>query len=182
MKTTRIFLAAAILAVTASNADAQIGIMAGVNFASVSAQAGGADVSTDGRTGFNAGVFAAKGGIVGFAGGLFYSQKGFAVSGNEVKLDYLEIPLMLRVKFLMLRAYGGPNLAFELSCNSDSESLVSCSDDTESFDFGWKVGVGGTLLFFNLDVAYIYGTTNISKVEGTSIKNRVIQVDLGLGI
>ncbi len=182
MKTARILLVAVVLAATASTADAQIGVMAGVNFASVSATDDGADVSTDGRTGFNAGVFLAKGGLLGFAGGLFYSQKGFSVSDNGVNLDYLEIPLMLRVKFLMLRAYGGPNLAFELSCKSDSDSVFSCSDATESFDFGWKIGVGGTLLIFNLDVAYIYGTTNISKVEGSSIKNRVIQVDLGLGI
>ena len=184
MKTTRIVLIIAMLVVTASSANAQVGIMAGVNSASVSASVDGADVSTDSRTGFNGGVFAGKGGLIGFMGGLFYSQKGFSVSGNNVNLDYLEVPLMLRVKFLMLRGYVGPNLAFELSCSGDPtlNGVAFSCDDTESFDFGWKIGVGGTLLMFNLDVAYEWGTTDIWKVENGSIKNQVIQIDLGLGI
>ena len=184
MKITRIILVAAILAVTATSADAQIGISAGVNFANVNATVDGEDVSTDGRTGFNGGVFVGKGGLIGFMGGLFYSQKGFSASGENVNLDYLEVPLMLRVKFLMLRGYAGPNLAFELSCKGDpilNGVSMSC-DNTESFDFGWKIGVGGTLLFLNLDVAYIWGTTDIWKDDNGSVKNQVIQVNLGLGM
>lgn len=184
MKIAQVLLVAAVLAVTASSADAQIGISAGVNFASVNATVDGADVSTDGRTGFNGGVFVGKGSLIGFMGGLYYSQKGFSVSGENVNLDYLEVPLMFRVKFLMLRGYAGPNLAFELSCSGDpilNGVSLSC-DNTESFDFGWKIGVGGTLLFFNLDVAYIWGTTDIWKDPDGSIKNQVVQVNLGLGI
>ena len=184
MKITRIILVAAILAVTATSASAQVGIMAGVNFASVSASADGTEVSTDGRTGFNGGVFAGKGGLVGFMGGLFYSQKGFSVQGDNINLDYLEVPLMFRVKFLMLRGYVGPNLAFELSCSGDTDlnGVAFSCDDTESFEFGWKIGVGGTLLIFNLDVAYEWGTTDIWKVDNGSIKNQTIQIDLGLGL
>ena len=84
----------------------------------------------------------------------------------------------------MLRGYAGPNLAFELSCKGDTDlngASLSC-ENTESFEFGWKIGVGGTLLFFNLDVAYIWGTTDIWKADNGSVKNQVIQVDLGLGI
>jgi hypothetical protein len=184
MKIARVFLVAAFLAATASSANAQIGISAGVNFASVNATVDGADVSTGDRTGFNGGVFVGKGGLIGFMGGLFYSQKGFSVSDESINLDYLEVPLMLRVKFLMLRGYAGPNLAFELSCKGEpvlDGASLSC-DNTESFDFGWKIGVGGTLLFFNLDVAYVWGTTDIWKAENGSVKNQVIQVNLGLGI
>jgi hypothetical protein len=187
MKLARVILVAAVLAiVTAAPARGQVGIMGGVNIASVSASANGSDVDTGDRTALNVGVFAGKGGLVGFMTGLYYSQKGFGVGGTDVKLDYLEVPLMLRAKILMLRGYAGANLAFELSCKTSGDAVLngatfSC-DDTESFDFGWKIGVGGTLLLFNLDLAYVWGTTDIWTSDSGSIKNRAFQIDLGLGI
>ncbi|KPK65954.1 MAG: hypothetical protein AMS21_03410 [Gemmatimonas sp. SG8_38_2] len=187
MKRSRILLVLAILTViSATSSRAQTGIMGGVNIASVSASVDGSDVSTDDRTAFNVGVFAGKGGLLGFMTGLFYSQKGFAVEGSNVDLDYLTIPLMLRAKILMLRGYVGPNIAFQLACNtSDDVDLAgvrfSC-DDTETFEFGWKIGVGGSLLIFNLDLAYEWGTTDIWKADNGSIKNRAFQIDIGLGI
>ena len=187
MKRSRILLVLTILTIgSATSVRAQTGIMGGVNIASVSASVDGSDVSTDDRTAFNVGVFDGKGGMLGFMTGLFYSQKGFGVEGTSVDLNYLTIPVMLRAKILMLRGYAGPNIAFELTCSTSGDvdlgGIPFSCDDTETFEFGWKIGVGGTLLFFNLDVAYEWGTTNIWKASGGSIKNRTLQIDLGLGV
>jgi Outer membrane protein beta-barrel domain len=187
MKLSQVLSITALLAAaTATSAQGQLGVMAGVNVAGVSASASGSDVDTDGRTAWNIGAFASRGGLIGFMTGVYYSQKGFGVGGADVDLNYLEVPLMLRVKFLMLRGYAGANLAFELDCVTSGAPTLngipfSC-DDTESFDFGWKIGAGGTLLLFTLDLAYEWGTTDIWKVDNGSIKNQVFQIDLGLGI
>ena len=167
-------------------ASGQIGIQGGVNFAGASVSADGSDVSTSDRTGWHIGAFTGRGGLIGFQGGVYYSQKGFGVGDSNVDLDYIEIPLMLRVKFLMLRAYGGPNLAFEVNCKADDDPSLdgvpfSC-DDTETFEFGWKVGAGAKLLIFMLDLAYEWGTTDVWKVDDGSIKNQTFQISAGIGI
>ena len=180
-------LSGVLLLSAAIPARAQVGIQGGVNIASASASVDGADVDTGERTAWHVGAYAARGGLIGFHGGVYYSQKGFSVgSGGDVELDYVEIPLLLRVKFLMLRAYAGPNLAFEINCNTSGDPApggvsFSC-DETNSFDFGWKVGAGGKLLIFSLDLAYEWGTTDVWDTSNGSIKNRAFQVTAGIGI
>jgi hypothetical protein len=165
----------------------QIGVQGGVNIASAGVSADGGDVDTGERTAWHVGGYYARGGLIGFHGGVYYSQKGFSVgSGGDVDLDYIEIPLMLRVKFLMLRAYAGPNLAFEIDCKTSGDPapggvVFSCSD-TENFEFGWKVGAGGKLLIFSLDLAYEWGTRDVWGIDNGSIKNRAFQVTAGIGI
>jgi hypothetical protein len=152
-----IFVAGVLAAITAAPARGQVGIMGGVNVADVSASANGSDVDTGDRTAWNVGVFASKGGLIGFMTGLYYSQKGFGVGGTDVKLDYLEVPIMLRAKFLMLRGYAGPNLAFELSCDTSGDAVLNgvtlFCDATDSLEFGWEICVGGTLMICNLELA-----------------------------
>ncbi len=173
-------------AAMAAPAQGQIGIQGGLNFSSVSVTVDGADVSTDNRTRWNIGVFTSRGGLIGIQGGVYYSQKGFSTGVQDVDLDYVEIPVMLRVKFLMLRAYGGPNFAFKVDCDEEGTANLggvafNCSD-TGTFEFGWKIGAGGKLLVFMLDLAYEWGTTDIWDVDNGSMKNRVFQIQAGLGI
>jgi hypothetical protein len=179
-------LAAAITVAAALPAWGQVGIQGGYNYATASVKVDGGDVDTSNRDGWNVGVFASKGGLIGGYIGVYYSQKGFGVSDRDVKLDYVEIPVMARVQFLMLRGYAGPNFGFQVSCNREADptpggTAFSCND-TKTFEFGWKIGVGGQLLMFALDVAYEFGTTDVWEIDNGSIKNQVIQVMLGLGI
>jgi hypothetical protein len=165
---------------------AQSGIHGGWNSASVSAEVAGSDVSTEGRSGWHIGGFAGSGGLIGFQLGAYYSQKGFSVDGGEVSLDYIEFPLMLRAKFLMLRGYGGINLAVESKCEATGNptlgSIPFDCGSTESFEFGWKLGAGAKFLLFTLDLAYEWGTTDIWAENNGSIKNRVFQVSAGVAI
>jgi hypothetical protein len=167
-------------------AQAQSGIHGGWNGASVSAEVAGSNVSTEGRSGFHIGGFAGAGGLIGFQLGAYYSQKGFSVSDGEVHLDYIEFPLMLRAKFLMLRGYGGINLAVESKCEAPQNltlgNLAFDCNSTETFEFGWKFGAGAKFLLFTLDLAYEWGTTDVWRENNGSIKNRVFQVSVGLGI
>jgi hypothetical protein len=167
-------------------ASAQVGIKGGANFAGARVTAADSDVSTDGRTGVFVGVYAARGKLLGGEIGLYYSQKGFSVGDSNVDLNYLEIPLMFRPKILFLQGYGGVNLAFQLECSAPSGLSIggvdfNC-DDMKDFEFGFKIGAGGKLLLFSLDLFYEWGTTDLWKVDNGSIKNQAFQIVLGVGI
>jgi hypothetical protein len=188
MRAATLLLVSAAILVIAAPAGAQVGIQAGWNYSMPTVQVDGQDVgSVKDVSGFNVGIFTERGGMIGFMGGAYYSQKGFDSDTASVNLDYIEVPVMLRVTIPFIRAYAGINLGFEIDCNTQNGPVLLngeaffCEDNqTEAFDFGYKVGVGGKLLMFSLDVAYIFGTTDVWKSEAGTIKNRVVQVDLGL--
>ena len=88
------------------------------------------------------------GGVISFAPGAYYVQKGAeAEVGNEslgLGLDYIEIPLLLAFRVtgadrpVGLSVFLGPSVAFEISCNldldvGDSELSSEC-DAAEGFN------------------------------------------------
>ncbi len=186
MKVSRVLLIAGVtLVVAALPARAQVGLQAGWNYSMPSIEAAGASFDAGDRSGFNFGIYTARGGLLGYVVGLYYSQKGFDVDTARVNLNYIEAPAMLVVDIPFVRAYGGVNLAFEIDCSIERAPAPNgvpffCEQQTETFDFGFKVGAGGKLLMFTLDVAYIWSTTDVWKTDQGSIKHRVLQVDLGL--
>lgn len=187
----RIVLAAALLlAFTALPAVAQVGITAGGIWSDANLEVDGASVDTDSRTGFQFGVSYATGGVFGVIVGGYYSQKGFDVAdtSDRVRLSYIEVPVMgvVRLPFLERtigpRIYGGINGGFEVSCST--EGLVSSTfcDETNSFDFGLKGGLGLQVLFIGLDVAYTYGLSDVAKEESVKINNRAWSLALIIGV
>jgi len=166
-------------------ATAQVGIMAGWNNSMPSIEANGSSVDVGSSSGFNLGIYTANGKTLGYMLGLFYSQKGFDVDTSRVNLNYMEVPVMAVVNIPFVRAYGGLNLGFEISCSIENEPAPGgvpffCQQQTETLDIGFKVGAGGKFMMFTLDVAYAWSATDVWKTDDGSIKHRVLQVDLGL--
>ena len=185
MRVARLLLATAGILVVAAPASAQIGFMGGWNYSMPSVKVNDQDVEISNKSGFNIGVFTDRGGLIGYMAGVFYSQKGFDSDTASVTLNYIEVPLMLRADIPFIRAYGGINVGFEIDCSTDQGPAPGgepfpCENNTETLDFGFKIGAGVKLLMFSLDVAYIWGATDIWKSERGSLKNRVLQVDLGI--
>ena len=179
-----------LLAFTALPAAAQVGITAGGIYSDANLEVDGASVDTDSRTGFQFGVSYATGGVFGVIFGGYYSQKGFDVanSSDRVRLSYIEVPVMAVVRLPFLertigpRLYGGINGGFEVSCST--EGLVSSTfcDETNSFDFGLKGGLGLQVLFIGLDFAYTYGLSDVAKEESVKINNRAWSLALIIGV
>jgi hypothetical protein len=179
-----------LLAFTALPAAAQVGITAGGIYSDANLEVDGTSVDTDSRTGFQFGVSYATGGVFGVIFGGYYSQKGFDVanSSDRVRLSYIEVPVMAVVRLPFLertigpRLYGGINGGFEVSCST--EGLVSSTfcDETNSFDFGLKGGLGLQVLFIGLDFAYTYGLTDVAKEEALKINNRAWSLALIIGV
>ena len=189
----RIVLAATLLlALTAMPAAAQVGITGGGIASDASVEVDGTSVDTESRTGFQFGVSYATGSVFGVIFGGYYTEKGFDVanSPDRVRLSYIEVPVMgvVRLPFLERtigpRLYGGINGGFEVSCSTEGTGLVTAGlcENTNSFDFGLKGGLGIQVLFIGLDFAYTYGLTDVAKDDLLKINNRAWSLALIIGV
>jgi hypothetical protein len=184
---------------------ANYGILAGINFATVS----GNDIQdAKTRTGFTAGAYAALpvGTGVSFQPELWYSMEGAKSNTSEdgeLKLSYIRLPVMLRFAVPTAGATRpflavGPSFGFQTSCKlSGSSGGVSANvacDDVGAPSFGGlerkKLDVSGRLeagLTFDTNGrrliaggSYSHGFTDIFK--NSSGKNRVFSIFVGVGL
>src|SRR5262245_14455318 len=182
---------------------ASFGIQGGANFANVDFKAGNPEEGEPDFKNRTRGVFGFFAGldftVIGIQIDALYSQKGAKADFTEedgsnfkieVGVDYVEVPLMLRVNVPLggsakFRAFGGPAFAFKVSDKVTFESNgVSLEDDEtefKSYDIG--VTAGGALQFGHsfVDVRYTWGTLNIIKddSDGDRAKTRTLGVMAG---
>ena len=137
-----------------------LGLSGGLSIASLT----GDDVEDDfeSRSGFNVGAFAEfpLGDILWLVPGVYYVQKGATAEPSaqlveKISIDYLEIPLLLRVGVSTRQPVGinlllGPTLAFQLKCELEAgtvertceQAATAQADLTKKFDLGLAVGGG----------------------------------------
>jgi hypothetical protein len=179
-----------IVALTSStSAWAQVGggIKVGVNLATLS---GFNDPTTSQRVGVVGGVFLTFGlaPMVAFEPEVLFSMQGsklhFATSGTIVssdvtaKLDYVQVPLLLRIgnsgkAGASLYAVAGPTFGF-------LASHEGITDELKSTDTGVVVGAGVTLSRLLLEGRYTFGLTDLNKGGTTAYKNRVLSLLAGV--
>jgi len=197
MRGTRILAVAAALALGASPATAQA-IMAGWVNASANLTVDGQEIETGSRNGFTGGVvFSKAGGLIGLRTEGLYTQKGFTLGSGanqgELKSAYIDVPVMLEVDAILVRAYAGPQFSFRVSCKVSGSATnlpdpdrdgESCSEAVESFDFGFKGGVGAKLAILTIDLVGTLGTKNAFKLDKDTVnaKNQTLSVVLGLSL
>ena len=121
----------------------------------------------------------------------------------ELKLDYLEIPVLLRFGLGSSSSFSpyalvGPTFSFEIDCTARADAddtddfEADCDDDADifersSFDFGVTGALGfevragpGNILF---EGRYTHGFTNISDTgDNAEVKNRSFALFAGYAI
>lgn len=175
-----------------------LGIEGGLNLANVSITP---SQTSNSRTGLIVGGILDVGisSNIGIQGGLRYIMKGFQVTNAGVtftdKLNYIEVPALLKVKFPLteVKPYlvGGPVLGIRVSAseeqsNGTQTADVDASSAYESIDFGLLFGGGldfkvaaKTDLF--IQGGYSFGLSNIWKQTTTvTVKNYGIQFTGGV--
>ena len=176
--------------------NAQIGVRAGMNFAKTDG------INLDNEkflTNFHLGAFMDKDIIplLKLRFGLNYSPKGFKYdtdddNNSQTVYNYLEIPILAKIKLGPLYALGGVYGAYALNgqtegvvagVNVDGEvdfdvSNISKSDYGMMFGIGMQVGLGPLHVFGQVD--YSYGLKNLNEGIGDDIKNNVIGVSVGV--
>lgn len=203
MKKLLVVLFAFALFSISAQAQMQLGLKAGLNLANLS----GDDISdTDARTGFAGGLFFTYQFNEMFAiqPEAYYTMKGATNSGtfegityeSELKLDYVEIPLLLKflipIKDSGVRPtiFAGPSIGFNMSAKSKVEAggqtFEQDIEDVASTDIGLVFGGGIGFPVGNgelgVDIRYILGLSTIDdSSEKDDVKNGVLNFNLYYG-
>ena len=116
-----------------------------------------------------------------FNAAIFFNQIGSQIPDEPAfNLDYLQIPIGLKVKIGPVYALGGLSGAYRLSAK---QSDIDISDEIKSIDFAVHAGVGFKFLIFSLEGRYNWGLTDIYQgrdPEKYNINNRYFQLMLGV--
>jgi hypothetical protein len=190
------------------SAQRALGFRAGASIADLSIEVND-DVAPDlsSRTGFIVGAYMdiPLNSSLFFQPGFGLTQKGAKINDDddtfELRLDYLEIPLLLKYAFPTSGSVGfhlmaGPALAWELTCRVGIEAEgfsddVDCGEEdveieTKSIDFGVLLGggvsfpMGGVRLtaegFYNIGMSNILDDAGVED----SAKNRALYLTVGV--
>lgn len=181
-----IVLACALLSLSTIQAQTEIGIKAGINFATVN----GDPTDIKGILTFGAGGFVriAAGPQFSIQPEVLLTMKGAEedfTSGEKVKLTYLEIPVLVvyqppTTRNISPTLFVGPAVSLLMSAKSDD---LDIKDDLKSTDLGLVLGAGiefksGTKGRIGLDGRYTLGLTNFNDVnpDDWTIKNGVFSL------
>jgi hypothetical protein len=99
---------------------------------------------------------------------LQYTQRGLGYPDRVIRINYLELPLIVSYSIKSLAFDFGPNISYRLS---------STVDFYKDFDFGLTGGM--RLNFakkFFVIARYYYGITAISRVEYRNPTNQIIDI------
>ncbi len=187
---------AVLVPLKSARAQTQFGGVLGATFSTLRGVDG-----LDSRTGLIAGLHLASGGALGLQTGLLFTSKGAEGSTSNadgVQLDYVEIPLALRLSLgqgsnISPYVYAGPYLGLKVDCRVDGTS-GNCDDvpgiSTKTVDIGGVVGGGLDFSFGPLvlitGLRYGFGVSNVADFEFGSVresaKNGSFAIYTGLAI
>jgi hypothetical protein len=159
--------------------NAQLGVKGGINFSNMYTE----DVNDNNvLTSFNAGLYASipvtK--VIAFQPEFLFSRKGselvydnaFATGTAKFKLNYIEVPLLLKVNLLKnLNIHAGPYFAYLIDAKVTNESNNESfnfeeninNDDFNKFDAGISAGIGLDFESIGIGARYNYGLTTVGK-------------------
>jgi Outer membrane protein beta-barrel domain len=105
------------------------------------------------------------------------------INSKEIKLQYLNIPILLTYKLPLpiLSLQLGPQ--FGTLLNNNSSITTSGINAFKSGDFSMVAGAQVNLLMFKGGIRYVYGFTNINNInDADTWKTRTIQLYVGIRI
>ena len=131
---------------------------------------------------------------------LLYQRKGamYRSTNNErvgVKVDYLEIPALLRfsptdsARSITPFAAVGPSLSAKLSCRVTGALIDRCDHNfwdlrINGFDFGFGAGGGADIslgrTIVALEARYTFGLSSVTGREALSVRNGALALGIGL--
>jgi hypothetical protein len=168
------------------------GAKGGLNFTSVQLEVAGADATSDRRTGFVGGLFfqlpVARQLSAQFE--TLYAQKGSeGGDAGSLKLDYFELPLLLRWDSTSTgnprgNLFAGPSFNFNTRARAEAGGVEEdIADDVEALDVGLIVGAGAEFGRFLIDGRYQHGLREVKKdagAEDSRLRHRAFSLMVGV--
>jgi hypothetical protein len=127
--------------------------------------------------------------------------EGFLPDPNDtfdgtIYLDYVEVPITVNVYFPVgetanIRGFIGPAFAFRTRAEASgtyngASGDLDMQEALDDADITVMIGAGGVFelerVNIMLDFRWDIGTTNVSNVEGTTLRTNTVLITLGVGI
>ncbi len=166
----------------------QFGVRAGMNISSLSGD--GVD-ELDSRIGYHVGAIMDWNvtGNLYVQPGLFFTTRGVKEGDWKMNANYLQIPISVAYRFpvsdnFKVDVNAGPYFAMGIGGKYKQDGLEDSDvfgdeGDCKRFDAGLRVGAGVHIQKFSVGLIYDLGLANISKGEGSKIKNGAFQISVG---
>jgi len=170
MKSLKFLLLSAFILLLSNSVSAQkFGIRAGANISDINA-----DFDSSTLTGLYVGVYKEiplVKNLLFVQPEIQYSQEGFSTDVNDVKLDYLTVPVLAKIYALKLLSFEtGPQFGFLVNDNVDY-------GDPNSYVTTWAFGTSLNLPFgLSINARYITGLDDAFDNPTLSGKNQVYQI------
>jgi hypothetical protein len=178
-------LVAALFAVAPGRAEAQAGIKGGFLYSSLKFE--DTDDVFDSHNGWTAGVFFGSGrdSVVGVQGEVNVLQKGGSSTSGDLKLYYLQVPVLLRVGGgSSVNVYGlvGPSFDIKIAEKGDDIGFI---DEYEGVDVSLTGAIGVEVGKLVLEGRGNWGLRNIAKsteafFEGDKLTSRSFALQIGV--
>ncbi len=168
-----------------ASAGVRFGLKGGANVANVNGDFVDALENWKSTVGFCGGIFLEFnfGRILTLQPEVLYTMKGADVGGGKLKFDYIEIPVLLKLRLptgdVHPFVFAGPAFGFALKAAIEGIEL----EDFPKSDYSAVIG-GGLQLgrSFHIDVRYTMGLQKleIPDIEAIDLKNGVLSATIGL--
>jgi hypothetical protein len=166
-------------------ADVRFGIKGGANVANVNGDIGTALENWKSTVGFCGGIFLELnlGRVLTIQPEVLYTMKGADTGTGKLKFDYLEIPILLKLRIptgsVHPFVFAGPAFGFTLKAVIDGVKI----SDMPSADYSAVLG-GGLQLgrSIHIDARYTMGLQKLAipDLETIDLKNGVLSATIGL--
>jgi len=169
MRSLKILLLGAFLMLLSNTVSAQKwGIRAGVNISDINSDGWDSDAKTGLYVGAYREIPLVKS-LLFIQPEVQYSQEGFSTNVDDVKVDYLTVPVLAKIYVAKLLSFEtGPQFGFAVNDNVNYA-------DTNSFVPSWAFGTSLNLpLGLSINARYISGLND--TFDGVTGKNQVFQV------
>ena len=165
-------------------------------------------ITTADHTGFFGGIYAnvPVGSTISIEPGLYYSQKGYDMTGElnlkgmdflganakaKLQMQYIDIPVLIKANMGGLQLFAGPQFSYLSKANLHMTAgalginvINNNMDATGQFnrwDAGITAGIGYQFTNgLNLSASYDYGLSKLDASKSTSTYNRAIKLGLGI--
>lgn len=167
-----------ISAIAFSQAKLEIGIKAGANFANTNV------TDAESITALHGGAYGLiKLANIGIQPEILWSKQGNSFSGgSEINLNYVNIPVMLKIYLPAgLNLQAGPQ--FGMLLKAEDEDGVDIKDGIKGSDISAAMGAGWDAPFgLQFSARYVLGLSDINDGLGTEVKNRTFQLSIGYSL
>lgn len=178
MKKTLLVFVFILTTVIAADAQTRFGLKVGANYSGITGDdAGSSNRIFGGHAGLTANIPVSADNFFSVQPEVLFSMKGAEYSNNDLRLYYVDVPVLARINAAPLFFEFGPQLSINVG---DNEEMDGLDRDYRRTGFGYAAGIGiGTPMGVNIGLRYNGDISKLYDEGDAKLFNDVFMLSLG---